>query len=54
MGAFSAGKITEAGRALLSKVLAGSGIIFTRMEITDNSGNSHSMNINRVYTKIVL
>ena len=51
MGAFSAGKITEAGRALLSKVLAGSGIIFTRMEITDNSGNSHSMNINRLLHK---
>lgn len=51
MGAFSAGKITEAGRALLSKVLAGSGIIFTRMEITDDSGNSHSMNINRLLHK---
>jgi hypothetical protein len=51
MGAFSVGKITEAGRALLSKALAGSGIIFTRMEITDNSGNSHSMNINRLLHK---
>ncbi len=53
MSAFSAGKITEAGRVLLSKTLAGpgSGIIFTRMEIADNSGNSHSMNINRVLHK---
>lgn len=48
MGAFSAGKITDAGRALLSKALAGSSIIFTRMEIADNSGNSHSMNISRI------
>ena len=36
MSAFSAGKITEAGRALLSKTLAGSGLIFTKMELSDN------------------
>lgn len=48
MGAFGVGKITEAGRALLSEALAGPGIIFTRMEIADGSGNKHSMNIDRV------
>ena len=48
MSAFSAGKITEAGRVLLSKTLAGSGLIFTKMELSDNAGNKLSMNISRV------